>query len=63
MLKSNKGGFYMNRKRIITIILIGASIISLGVNSYAHSGRTDSSGGHKDNQIVKAVHQVHRLQV
>ena len=38
-----------NKKKIISILLIILSIISIGVNAYAHSGRTDSSGGHKDN--------------
>lgn len=35
-----------NKKKIISILLIILSIISIGVNAYAHSGRTDSSGGH-----------------
>ena len=39
-----------NRKRIVSILLIIISIISIEINSYAHSGRTDANGGHRDNQ-------------
>lgn len=38
-----------NNKKTISILLTILTIISIGVNLYAHSGRTDSSGGHKDN--------------
>ena len=40
-----------NKKKIITIFFIILSIILIGVNAYAHSGRTDSNGGHRDNKI------------
>ena len=39
-----------NKGKIILILLIALSIISIGVNAYGHSGRTDSMGGHKDNK-------------
>lgn len=36
-----------NKIRIVSILLI---MTLIGVNSYAHSGRTDSNGGHRDNR-------------
>lgn len=38
----------INKKKVVSILLISISIILLGANTYAHSGRTDSSGGHRD---------------
>lgn len=48
-----------NRKKIISILLIILSIISIEVNAYAHSGRTDSSGGHKDNNNKSGLGSYH----
>lgn len=48
-----------NKKKIISILLIIFSIISIGVNVYAHSGRTDSSGGHKDNNNKSGLGSYH----
>ena len=48
-----------NKKKIISILLIILSIISIGVNAYAHSGRTDSSGGHKDNNYKSGLGSYH----
>ena len=48
-----------NKKRPISILLIILSIISIGVNAYAHSGRTDSSGGHKDNNNKSGLGSYH----
>ena len=48
-----------NKKKIISILLIILSIISIGVNAYAHSGRTDSSGGHKDNKNKSGLGSYH----
>lgn len=48
-----------NKKKIISILLIILSIISIGVNAYAHSGRTDSSGGHKDNNNKSGLGSYH----
>ena len=48
-----------NKKKIISILLISLSIISIGVNAYAHSGRTDSSGGHKDNNNKSGLGSYH----
>lgn len=35
---------------IVSILLVFCLIFSSTISSYAHSGRTDSSGGHKDNK-------------
>ena len=48
-----------NRKKIISILLIILSIISIGANAYAHSGRTDSNGGHKDNKNASGLGNYH----
>lgn len=48
-----------NKVKIISILLIALSIISIGVNAYAHSGRTDSSGGHKDNKNKSGLGSYH----
>lgn len=48
-----------NKKKIISILLIVLSIISIGVNAYAHSGRTDSRGGHKDNNNKSSLGSYH----
>ena len=38
------------RKRIFSILTICMVIMSMSLSAFAHSGRTDSSGGHKDNK-------------
>ena len=48
-----------NTKKTISILLTILTIISIGVNSYAHSGRTDSSGGHKDNNNKSGLGSYH----
>lgn len=48
-----------NKKKIISILLIILSIILIGVNAYAHSWRTDSSGGHKDNNNKSGLGSYH----
>lgn len=48
-----------NNKKIISILLIILSIVSIEVNAYAHSGRTDSSGGHKDNKNKSGLGSYH----
>lgn len=48
-----------NKKKIISILLMVTSIISIGVNTYSHSGRTDSSGGHKDNKNKSGLGSYH----
>lgn len=48
-----------NKRKIISILLIATSIISIGINAYSHSGRTDSSGGHKDNKNKSGLGSYH----
>ena len=38
------------RKRIFSVLTICMVIISMSLSAFAHSGRTDGSGGHKDNK-------------
>lgn len=45
--------------RIILILVTILSVISIVTNSYAHSGRTDSSGGHKDNKNKSGLGSYH----
>ena len=48
-----------NKVKIVSILLIALSIILIGINAYAHSGRTDSSGGHKDNKNKSGLGSYH----
>lgn len=48
-----------NKTKIISILLIILSTISIGANTYAHSGKTDSSGGHKDNKNQSGLGSYH----
>lgn len=48
-----------NRSKIISIVFIVLCIILINVNVYAHSGRTDSSGGHRDNQNKSGLGSYH----
>lgn len=48
-----------NLKKVLTIIAILCLIIAIAGNSFAHSGRTDSSGGHKDNKNKSGLGSYH----
>lgn len=48
-----------NKGKIVFILLTILSVLSIGINSYAHSGRTDASGGHKDNQNKSGLGSYH----
>lgn len=48
-----------NKEKIVSIILIAISVISISLNAYSHSGRTDSSGGHKDNKNKSGLGSYH----
>lgn len=48
-----------NKVKIVSILLIALSVTSIGINSYAHSGRTDSRGGHKDNNNKSGLGSYH----
>lgn len=45
--------------KILSILLIALSVISIGITTYAHSGKTDSSGGHKDNKNKSGLGSYH----
>ncbi len=49
----------MKRKRILTIFLIVLLAICCAVTTFAHSGRTDGSGGHKDNKNKSGLGSYH----
>ncbi|MGN0586389.1 MAG: N-acetylmuramoyl-L-alanine amidase family protein, partial [Oscillospiraceae bacterium] len=46
-------------KRIISFAAAIAVVTSIPFSAYAHSGRTDSSGGHKDNKNVSGLGSYH----
>lgn len=48
-----------NKKKIISILVTILMVVSIGVNVYGHSGRTDSSGGHKDNKNKSGLGSYH----
>lgn len=48
-----------NSKKILLTLLIIITSIFIEINSYAHSGRTDSSGGHKDNKNKSGLGSYH----
>lgn len=48
-----------NRGKIVSILLILLSFISIQINTYGHSGRTDSNGGHKDNKNKSGLGSYH----
>lgn len=41
-----------SKKKIILILLTILMVITIGTNIYAHSGRTDANGGHKDKKML-----------
>ena len=47
------------KKRVFSIITICLMILSLSLSAFAHSGRTDSSGGHKDNKNKSGLGSYH----
>ena len=48
-----------NRGKIVSILLILLSFISIQINTYGHSGRTDTNGGHKDNKNKSGLGSYH----
>lgn len=48
-----------NSKKVVTIIAMICLIIAMSGNCFAHSGRTDSSGGHKDNKNKSGLGSYH----
>lgn len=48
-----------NSKRVLCIIAVFCLIIETSVNVFAHSGRTDAYGGHKDNKNKSGLGSYH----
>lgn len=48
-----------NREKILAILLIALSLVSVQISTYAHSGRTDSNGGHRDNKNKSGLGSYH----
>ena len=46
-------------RTVVSILLVFTLIFSSAIPSYAHSGRTDSSGGHKDNKNKSGLGSYH----
>lgn len=51
--------FMKKCRKIILTALIILTLITIYTNIYAHSGRTDSSGGHKDNKNKSGLGYYH----
>lgn len=47
------------KKRVFSIVTICLMIVSLSLSAFAHGGRTDSSGGHKDNKNKSGLGSYH----
>ena len=45
--------------RIATSIFVGICVALVSINSYAHSGKNDSNGGHKDNKNKSGLGSYH----
>ena len=48
-----------NSKKICTILVIVCLVMAIAGSTFAHSGRTDSSGGHRDNQNKSGLGSYH----
>ena len=48
-----------NSKKVCAILLIVCLVMAIAESTFAHSGRTDSSGGHKDNQNKSGLGSYH----
>lgn len=48
-----------NMKRIISVLMAIVTIICMGNYTYAHSGRTDANGGHRDNNNKSGLGSYH----
>ena len=47
------------KKRVFSIVTICLMILSLSLSAFAHGGRTDGSGGHKDNKNKSGLGSYH----
>ena len=48
-----------NKDKIVLSLIAILSVITIGINTYAHSGRTDSYGGHRDNKNKSGLGSYH----
>lgn len=48
-----------NKEKIVSTLMAAIGIITISLNSYAHSGRTDANGGHKDNNNKSGLGSYH----
>lgn len=48
-----------HRTKRVSILIITLVIISMGLTAYGHSGRTDTNGGHRDNQNKSGLGSYH----
>ena len=46
-------------KGLLKILILSAILLAIPTTQFAHSGRTDSSGGHKDNKNVSGLGSYH----
>lgn len=46
-------------KKILSILIIILTILSIQINVYSHSGRTDANGGHRDNKNKSGLGSYH----
>ena len=46
-------------KKIVSVLIIILSILSIQISVYSHSGRTDSNGGHRDNKNKSGLGSYH----
>lgn len=49
----------MKKRQILKILIIATILFTLPATTFAHSGRTDSSGGHRDNQNKSGLGYYH----
>ena len=46
-------------KKIVSVLIIILTILSIQISVYSHSGRTDANGGHKDNKNKSGLGSYH----
>ena len=46
-------------QKIVSILIIILTILSIQINVYSHSGRTDANGGHRDNKNKSGLGSYH----
>ena len=46
-------------KKIVSVLIIILSILSIQISVYSHSGRTDANGGHRDNKNKSGLGSYH----